>query len=92
VDIASEPVMDRCPTEILKVMAAKLEKEDWKLYDRGDDSRRTATSTILPSGTAKLKANAIYTHPQYVSTRARMNDQLRKLHIQPELLDEDAAI
>jgi hypothetical protein len=92
VDIASEPVMNRCPTEILKVMAAKLEEEDWKLHKRGENSRRTPTSSILPSGTAKLKANTIYTHPQYVSARDRMNDQLRKLHIQPELFDEDTAI
>jgi hypothetical protein len=92
VDIASEPVMDRCPTEILKVMAAKLEKEDWKEHKRREDSRRTATSLILASGTAKLKANAIYTHPQYVSARDRMNDQLRKLHIQAELFDQDTAI
>jgi len=40
-----------------------LQKSDWKEQPRGDQSRRTATATILQSGYEKMESTWIYRAP-----------------------------
>jgi hypothetical protein len=84
VDVLTEPVWDRRPSEILKVMCALLEESDWNFSGRVGASRRTPTASILKSGTMKLHDNAVYQHPHYVRNVKKMTAQLRALHLQPE--------
>lgn len=51
------------PFRFIKVVGAQLQKSDWKEQPRGDQSRRTATATILQSGYEKMQANWIYREP-----------------------------
>lgn len=81
VDVLTEPERDRRPSEILKVMCAQLEEEDWSFSGRKGASRRTPTASILKSGTTKLHDNAVYTHPSYVRNLKKMQDELDKLHL-----------
>lgn len=87
VDAVTEPVQDRRPSEILKVMCAQLEEEDWSFSGRVGASRRTPTASILKSGTAKLHENPIYEHPHYVRNLAKMTMELEALHLSPEQFD-----
>ncbi|HUC00386.1 MAG TPA: hypothetical protein VMS11_11220 [Solirubrobacterales bacterium] len=84
VDALTEPVQERRPSEILKVMCALLDEEDWSFSGRVGASRRTPTASILKSGTAKLHANAIYEHPRYVRNQNRMRAELDALRLTPE--------
>jgi hypothetical protein len=84
VDVTSEPVTTRRPSEILKVMCALLGEDDWSFSGRVGESRRTPTASILKSVTAKLHANAVYEHPDYIRNLDRMREQLDQLHLPPE--------
>lgn len=64
-DIVTEPKENREPTQIVEVMAADLTPQDWSFSGRGETSRRTITASINQQGTNKLRANAIYRHPDY---------------------------
>lgn len=88
VDVTTDPVQDRRASEILKVMCALLEEEDWSFSGRVGASRRTPTASILKSGTAKLHANAIYEHPQYQRNLDKMREQLDRLHLPAEEFEE----
>jgi hypothetical protein len=88
VDVLTEPVEDRRPIEILKVMAAELVEADWSFSGRAGASRRTPTASILRAGTTKLHANAVYEHPNYVRNLTLMAEQLRAHHLQPSLFEE----
>jgi hypothetical protein len=59
-DLETQPVYDREPTTITRVMVAYLEEEDWSFSGRSEGSRRTATASVKPSGYAKLVAGAVY--------------------------------
>lgn len=83
VDALTEPVTERRPSEILKVMCALLEEEDWSFSGRVGASRRTPTASILKSGTTKLHQNAIYQHPNYVRNLKAMAAELEALHLSP---------
>lgn len=56
------PIFPR-PFRFIKVVGAQLQTSDWKEQPRGDQSRRTATATILRSGYEKMEANWIYREP-----------------------------
>lgn len=92
VDVTTEPVEDRRPSEILKVMCALLDEEDWSFSGRVGASRRTPTASILKSGTAKLHGNAIYEHPQYIRNLDKMRAQLDELHLSPEQFEQSELI
>lgn len=49
-----------CPFRFLKVVGAKLTKDDWQFSGRSETSRRTITATVRPSGYEKMEANWIY--------------------------------
>jgi hypothetical protein len=59
-DVSTRPVHKRRPSEYLRVLIAKLEREDWSFSGRRGQSRRTPTASILKSGTQKLLRSAIY--------------------------------
>lgn len=60
VDVLTEPVYDRSPTTIERVLVAELEEADWTFSGRSETSRRTITASINPLGYAKLAAGAVY--------------------------------
>lgn len=53
------------PTEFVEVLAARLGEDDWNFSGRRGGSRRTITASINRQGVAKLRANAVYRHPDY---------------------------
>ena len=77
IDIATVPVEDRFPTEIVKVMCALLEERHWSFSGRNEGSRRTPTASILQEGTDLLHASAVYERPGYVRNKDRLFALLR---------------
>jgi hypothetical protein len=59
-DASTEPVYERAPTIIERVMVAQLAEEDWTFSGRSETSRRTPTASVNPSGFAKMVAGAVY--------------------------------
>lgn len=53
------------PFRFIKVVGARLNKDDWKFSGRRLGSRRTITASVLPSGYDKMMANWIYMAPGY---------------------------
>ena len=53
------------PFRFIKVVGARLSKDDWKFSGRRLGSRRTITASVLPSGYDKMMANWIYIAPGY---------------------------
>lgn len=49
--------------KFLRVYGAQLGKSDWKFAGRSETSRRTITSSVLPSGYEKMVKNWIYRVP-----------------------------
>lgn len=73
VDTDTEPVEERSPTTIVRVLAARLDERDWGFSGRAETSRRTPTASILKSGTAKLEAGVVYLDPS-LAGRSRAAD------------------
>lgn len=48
------------PFEFKAVFSGQLELEDWKMFGRGEESRRTPTAAVKPSGYEKMKKNWVY--------------------------------
>lgn len=48
------------PFRFIKVVGARLEREDWIFSGRSETSRRTITASVGPAGYAKMEANWIY--------------------------------
>lgn len=59
-DVVTEPVYDRAPTVIERVLVAQLEEADWTFSGRSETSRRTITASVNSSGYAKLLAGTVY--------------------------------
>lgn len=66
IDRDAQPIANRVPTRIDRVLCAQLEESDWSFSGRKEGSRRTPTAAIKRSGVEKLEANAIYLDPTYV--------------------------
>lgn len=66
VDVDTEPLADRSPTRVDRVMCAELDEADWSFSGRSQTSRRTPTASIRRSGVLKLATNAAYVDPTYV--------------------------
>lgn len=62
-DKFDESVLPR-PFSFDMVLAAKLEKEDWRYSGRKSGSRRTSTASVNASGRTKMKSNWIYQAPK----------------------------
>ncbi len=51
------------PFRFIKVVGARLTKDDWTFSGRSETSRRTITATVRDSGYEKMMANWIYKAP-----------------------------
>lgn len=60
VDRVSQPVYDRSPTTVERVLIARLDEADWTFSGRSETSRRTPTASINRLGRAKLQAGAVF--------------------------------
>lgn len=71
--------VDREPTRVVAVMAAKLDDADWSWQPAGAGRIRSGTATVKASGIAKLRNGAVWIRPDYGAThvelavRARIN-------------------
>lgn len=65
IDTSGQPVEERRPTAIGRILCAKLEESDWSFSPRSEGSRRTPTASIVRSGVAKLAAGVIYQDPTH---------------------------
>lgn len=68
--------------EIIQVLSAKLEEEDWNHSGRSEDSRRTITSSIIANGMDKLRSNPIYQKPEAITGRAEPKQRYREMQAQ----------
>lgn len=71
VDIRTEPIYDRAPTTVNRVMLAQLELSDWNYSGRSETSRRTPTASVNESGFQKLVKGAVYVRGGAPPLRAR---------------------
>lgn len=78
VDTKTEPVEERRPTTIVRVLTAKLDERDWGFSGRGTSSRRTPTASILQSGVAKLEAGAVYLDPSFAGHSLAASHRARR--------------
>ena len=60
VDTKTEPIYERTPTNVSRVLCARLAGKDWKFSGRGEGSRRTPTASITQHGLLKLEAGTVY--------------------------------
>lgn len=60
IDTKTEPVYDRTPTNVRRVMCACLDERDWTFSGRRGGSRRTPTASINATGLQKLEAGTAY--------------------------------
>lgn len=60
VDRTTQPVYDREPTTVERVLVANLNDADWTFSGRSETSRRTATASINKMGRDKLTAGIVY--------------------------------
>jgi hypothetical protein len=60
VDRMTEPVYDRNPTTVERVLIGQLSNEDWTYSGRSETSRRTPTASINRSGRDKLLTGLVY--------------------------------
>ncbi|MCO8267447.1 hypothetical protein NKF06_12825 [Haloferax sp. AB510] len=64
--------------EIIQVLCAKLEEEDWSHSGRSGDSRRTITSSIIANGMDKLRSNPVYQKPEAITGLAEPKQRYRE--------------
>lgn len=60
VDRTTQPIYDRSPTRVERVLVAELTEDDWSFSGRSETSRRTPTASINRGGRAKLTAGLVY--------------------------------
>lgn len=87
-DLSQRKSIPPKPFRFIKAVGAQLQRSDWKEQPRGDQSRRTATATILQSGYENMEANWIYRAPDgnEQSTGEPDNERERDEH------DEDVTL
>ncbi|MBI1802408.1 MAG: hypothetical protein HYR71_12355 [Chloroflexi bacterium] len=71
IDSQTQPIADREPTQIVEVLGAELTTADWSFSGRSGASRRTITASVNRRGMEKLRANAIYRHPDFGAAARR---------------------
>lgn len=70
IDAASEPVYERAPTIVDRVLIGNLTAADWTFSGRSATSRRTPTASINRDGYAKLLGGVVYSRPDAVAPAA----------------------
>lgn len=68
------------PIRFVQILAANLNEDDWSHSGRGEDSRRTITSSIIKSGMDKLRSNPVYEDPDYITGRANPKERYHQNH------------
>jgi len=68
------------PIRFVQVLAGNLNEDDWSHSGRGEDSRRTITSSILASGMHKLRSNPVYEDPEYITGRGEKKVEYLRNH------------
>ncbi len=58
-------------THIVQVEVARLEKEDWTVHERAENSNRTRTAVTILEATNKLRRNSVYVDPAYLTPALR---------------------
>jgi hypothetical protein len=58
--------VDPRPFRFVKVVGARLTREDWRFSGRSETSRRTITASVTRTGLEKMTENWIYTAPGLV--------------------------
>jgi hypothetical protein len=71
IDTKTTPIEGREPTEVVEVLTARLEMNDWNFSRRSETSRRTITASINRYGMQKLRANPIYRDPSHAVGRRK---------------------
>lgn len=54
-------------THIVQVEVARLEKADWVIHERGENSNRTRTAVTMEHATKKLRENSVYLDKRYLT-------------------------
>lgn len=62
-------VENMAPIQFTQILAGNLSEDDWSHSGRGEDSRRTITSSIIASGLHKLRSNPVYQVPDAITGR-----------------------
>lgn len=85
-----EDITEMEPIQFVQVLAANLTEDDWSHSGRGDESRRTITSSIIGSGMFKLRSNPIYESPDAITGRGAELVEYKERHAQfdPKYADE----
>lgn len=68
------------PIRFVQVLAGNLDEDDWSHSGRGEDSRRTITSSIVASGMHKLRSNPIYEDPDAITGRGERKIEYQQRH------------
>ena len=78
-DDTSIAIQQRAPTQIVAVMVAELGMEDWSWAPAAPGRIRSGTASVRPSGAEKLRAGAVWVHPDYEAEHQelRLRAQLR---------------
>jgi hypothetical protein len=72
IDTVTEPIYDRQPTVVERVMVALLDETDWAFSGRSETSRRTPTASINAIGYAKLEQGSAYVRAGYAPRPPRV--------------------
>ncbi|PSP39411.1 hypothetical protein BRC71_02245 [Halobacteriales archaeon QH_7_65_31] len=70
------------PIRLVQVLAGRLNADDWSHSGRGEDSRRTITSSIISSGMYKLRSNPVYEDPAAITGRGTELVEYKQRHAQ----------
>lgn len=78
------------PIQLVQVLAASLDEDDWSHSGRSEGSRRTITSSIISSGMYKLRSNPIYEDPEAITGRGGELVEYKQRHARfdPTFADE----
>lgn len=76
-------LLNPTPFQFLQVLGAQLVKNDWLFAGRSEESRRTITASVTPSGFAKMKANWIYELPGLKGSKKKIVSPVQTTPVDP---------
>ena len=82
VDVAAH---DLDPTAVQAVLVAKLALEDWSWQPAREGRIRSGTASVRSSGTAKLRAGAVWVAPEYRPAHNRLTAEAKLGVLRDEL-------
>ena len=78
IDRIAEPVYERLPTIVDRVMIANLVESDWTFSGRSATSRRTPTASINGDGYRKLEQGGVYVRAGFSTVRVVRRRSVRR--------------